>query len=345
MRPRLRGTVGGLLAVAFVALLAACGSSSSSSNSGASSASGSGKTVSMAMILPCATSDPWCRQGDQAAKRLAPQGIITLKETVGAPQDTAAAEQVIRQYAQSGVSLVVAYSTLQDATAPVAQKFPKTNFATFGIKPTNNVALFDEPIYQASYLAGILAGGITKSHVISGVAGQDIPLCHAEMLAFQAGAKTVNPNIRQVTTYIGDWNDVAKSQQAVSGQIDQKSDVVLACGGAQANGMAQAIKARNVSGFGYVGDISPQAPKNMVGTIIYDPYPYLKAMAEAVKAGTFEPAKLYSFGLRQGGVSLQLNPQYSAAKIPAAVMAKMEKVRAQIMAGKFNVPYVPTGNG
>jgi basic membrane protein A len=344
MRPMLRGTVGGLLAVAFVALLSACGSSSSSSSTGASSsASGSGKKVGMAIILPCATSDPWCRQGDQAAKRLAPLGIIDLKESVGAPQETAAAEQVIRQYAQSGESLVVAYSTMQDATAPVAQKFPKTDFATFGSAPTKNVALFDEPIYQGSYLAGILAGGITKTHVISGVAGQDVPLCHAEMQAFAAGAKSVNPKITQLTAYIGDWNDVAKSQQAVSGQIDQKSDVVLACGGAQANGMAQAVKARNVSGFGYVGDISPQAPKNMVGTVIYDPYPYLKAMAVAVKAGTFVPAKLYSFGLRQGGVNLQLNPQYSVAKIPAAVMAKMQKVRTQILAGKFNVPYVPTG--
>jgi basic membrane protein A and related proteins len=227
----------------------------------------------------------------------------------------------------------------------VAQKFPKTAFATFGSTPSKNVALFDEPIYQAAYLAGILAAGITKNHVISGIAGQDIPLCHAEMQAFGAGAKSVNPNIKQLTAYIGDWNDVAKSQQAAAGQIDQKSDVVLACGGAQANGMAQAIKAKNVSGFGYVGDISSQAPKNMVGTIIYDPYPYLKAMAEAVKNGTFQPAKTYSFGLRQGGVKLQLNPQYSVAKIPPAVMAKMRKVQAQIMAGKFNVPYVPTGNG
>jgi basic membrane protein A and related proteins len=345
MRPGLKATVGGLVAIALVASLSACGSSSNSSSGAGPSGSSSGKKVKMAIILPCATSDPWCRQGDQAAKRLAPQGIIALKEAIGAPQDTAGAEQVIRQYAQSGESLVVAYSTLQDATTPVAQKYPNTAFATFGSTPSKNVALFDEPIYQAAYLAGILAAGITKTNVISGIAGQDIPLCHAEMQAFQAGAKSVNPNIKQLTAYIGDWNDVAKSQQAAAGQIDQKADVVLACGGAQANGMAQAIKAKNVSGFGYVGDISSQAPKNMVGTIIYDPYPYLKAMAEAVKNGTFQPAKTYSFGLRQGGVKLQLNPQYSVAKIPASVMAKMKKVQAEIMTGKFKVPYVPTGNG
>lgn len=347
---RLRRSAAGLFAVAVVVLLAACGGSSGSSGSSSSSGGGgtstaSGKGVDMALILPCATSDPWCKQGYDAAKRLASEGVVKLKTTTGAPQDTAGETQVIRQYAQSGPQLVVPYSTLQDATSPVAQKFPNVNFATFGSAASKNVALFDEPIYQGSYLAGILAGAITKANVISGVAGQDIPLCHAEMQAFEAGAKTVNPQVKQLTTYVGDWNDAAKSQQAVLGQLNQKSDVVLACGGAQATGMAQAIKAKNVSGFGYVGDTSSQAPKNMVGTVMYNPYPYFKKMAQDTKAGTFQPAKTYSFGLADGGVSLKLNPTYSAAKIPAAAKSKMEKVQKQIMAGKFKVPYVPTGNG
>jgi basic membrane protein A and related proteins len=330
------------LIVATALLFAACGSSSSSSTGGASASSGA---VKVALVLPCGSSDPWCNQGYNAAQKLKSQGVVDLKVTTNAPQDTAGASQVIRQYAEAGEQLVIAYSTWPDATNPVATQFSKVDFATFGIKPAQNVALFDEPIYQAAYLAGMLAGGITKSNVISGAAGQDVPLCHAEMQAFEAGAKSVNPKIKQLTTYIGDWNDVAKSQQAIVGQISQGSDVVLACGGAQANAMEQAVKSHNVSGFGYVSDTSAQAPKNTAGTIIYDPYPYFKQMAEAAKTGTFQPAKLYSIGLPQGGVKLQLNPQYSAAKIPASVMTKMQKVQAQIMNGTFKVPYIPTGNG
>jgi basic membrane protein A and related proteins len=349
-RTGLRRSVAGLMVVALAALLlAACGSSNSNSasngggsNSGGSS-SGSG-AVKMALVLPCGSSDPWCNQGYNAAQKLKSQGVVDLKVTTNAPQDTAGASQVIRQYAQSGEQLVVAYSTWPDATNPVAAKFSKVDFATFGIKPTTNVALFDEPIYQAAYLAGIVAGGITKSNTISGAAGQDVPLCHAEMRAFQAGAKTVNPKVKQLTTYVGDWNDIAKSLQAINGQIGQGSDVVLACGGAQANAMEEAVKSHNISGFGYVSDTSSQAPKNTAGTILYDPYPYFKAMAAAAKGGTFTPAKLYSYGLQQGGVKLQLNPQYAAAKIPPAVMSKMQKVQQEIMNGTFKVPYVATGN-
>lgn len=332
----------GLFVIAPAALLlAACGGSSKSS-SGPSSSKG---PVKMALVLPCGSSDPWCNQGYNAAQQLKSQGLVDLKITLNAPQDTAGASQVIRQYAQSGEQLVVAYSTWADATNPVAARFPNVNFATFGISPTKNVALFDEPIYQAAYLAGIIAGGITKTNVISGAAGQDVPLCHAEMQAFEAGAKSMNPKVKQLTSYVGDWNDVAKSLQAINAQIGQGSDVVLACGGAQANAMEQAVKAHNVSGFGYVSDTSSQAPRNTVGTILYQPYPYFKSMAQAVENGTFQPAKLYSYGLQQGGVSLQLNPSYSRTKIPAAVMVKMQTVQKEIMNGTFKVPYIPTGNG
>lgn len=331
----------GLSVIASVALaVAACGSSKSASGS-PPAAKGA---VKMALVLPCGSSDPWCNQGYNAAQQLKSQGLVDLKVTLNAPQETAGASQVIRQYAQAGEQLVIAYSTWSDATNPVAAKFSKVNFATFGFKPLQNVADFDEPIYQAAYLAGMIAGGITKTDVISGAAGQDVPLCHAEMQAFEAGAKSVNPKIRQLTSYLGDWNDVGKSLQAIDAQIGQGSDVVLACGGAQANAMEQAVKAHNVSGFGYVSDTSSQAPQNTVGTIIYDPYPYFKAMVEATKTGAFQPAKLYSFGLAQGGVSLQLNPSYSRTKIPASVMARMQQVQKEIMNGTFKVPYIPTGN-
>jgi basic membrane protein A and related proteins len=348
-RTRLRGPAIGLLAVGLMVLLAACGSDNGGDNTStgaaASTTSTAAKKVGMALVLPCGSSDPWCNQGFNAAQKLASEGVVDLKVTTGAPQDTAGASQVIRQYAQTGKQLVVAYSTWADATNPVATKFPKTNFATFGIKPTSNVALFDEPIYQGAYLAGMIAGAVTKSNTISGAAGQDVPLCHAEMEAFEAGAKRTNPKVKQLTTYVGDWNDAAKSQQAILGQVNRGSDVVLACGGAQATGMAQAIKGKKVTGFGYVSDTSSQAPENIAGTVIYDPYPYFKKMAEDTQAGKFQPAKLYSFGMPEGGVKLELNPSYSVAEIPADVKAEVEKVEKEITDGSFKVPYVATGKG
>jgi basic membrane lipoprotein Med (substrate-binding protein (PBP1-ABC) superfamily) len=309
-------------------------------NGGGSSGSSGGKKVKTALVLPCATSDTWCKQGYDAAKTLQRQGKIDLKVTTGAPQDTAAVAPVISQYAQAGNQLVLAHSTWEDATDNVAKKFPNTAFATYGLKTGKNVAILDEPIYQGSYLAGMLAGGITKTNVIGGTAGQDVPLCHAELEAFKAGAQRTNPNVRMLSNYIGDWNDAAKGQQASQAQINQKADVLLACGGGPATGMAQAIKSANVSGFGYVGDMSSQAPKNMVGSVIYNLVPYFDRIVADVRNDKFQPGKTYNIGLAQGGVALQLNSQYAAAKIPPKVMAQMEQVQQQIKSAQFKVPFV-----
>ena len=330
------------LATAILALgAAACGGDDDDSGGGGGAkAEGGGKEkVKTAILLPCPTSDPWCKQGYDAAKALEQQGEVDLKVTTNGPQDTPAVTRVLSQYAQEGNQLLLAHSTFQDAAFAVAKQFPDVDIATYSFELKDNVAMLEEPIYQAAYLAGMLAGGITESDTIGGTAGQDVPLCHAELEAFQKGAERTNKQVKMIDTYIGDWNDVAKGQQAAQAQIDQKADVIISCGGAPANGMAEAIKEADISGFGYVGDMSARAPKNMVGSIIYNLEPYFKAAVDDVRNDSFRPAKKYNFGLADGGVSLKLNDGYSARKIPADVMDQMNKVQDQIKSGKFEVPY------
>jgi basic membrane protein A len=295
--------------------------------------------VKTALVLPCATSDPWCKQGFDAAKALEQRGEIDLDVTTNAPQDTAGVTRVLAQYAQGGSQLLLAHSTWQDAAFDVAEQFPDVDIASYAFELRDNVAILEEPIYQAAYLAGMLAGGLTESNTIGGSAGQDVPLCHAELEAFEAGAKRVNKQVKMIDSYIGDWNDAAKGKQATQAQIDQDADVVIACGGGPATGMAQAIKEANISGFGYVGDMSSQAPENLVGSVMYNLEPYFGAAVKDVRNDSFRPAKRYEFGLADGGVDLKLNDSYSVKEIPADVMSEMEKVRDQIVSGEFKVPY------
>ena len=294
-----------------------------------------------ALVLPCATSDPWCKQGFDGAKALEQGGEIDLEVTTNAPQDTAGVTRVLAQYAQGGTQLLLAHSTWQDAAFDVAEQFPDVNIATYAFELRDNVAILEEPIYQAAYLAGMLAGGITESNTLGGSAGQDVPLCHAELEAFEAGAKRVNKQVKMIDTYIGDWNDAAKGKQATQAQVDQGADVVIACGGGPATGMAQAIKEADISGFGYVADQNSQAPRNLVGSVVYNLEPYFQAAVNDVRNDSFRPAKRYQFGLAKGGVDLELNDRYAVTQIPADVMRQVGRVREQILNGRFKVPYEP----
>jgi basic membrane protein A and related proteins len=334
--------VGALLAAAaFAGGVAGCGDDDDDGGGGGGGQADAGNDkVKTAIVLPCATSDTWCKQGFDAAKKLEAEGQVDLEVTTNAPQDTAGVTRVLAQYAEGGTELLLAHSTWQDAAFDVAEQFPDVNIASYAFELKDNVAILEEPIYEGAYLAGMLAGGITESNTLGGSAGQDVPLCHAELEAFEAGAKRTNKQVKMIDSYIGDWNDAAKGKQATEAQIDQGADVVIACGGGPATGMAQAIKGTDVSGFGYVGNMDAQAPKNMVGSIIYNLEPYFEAAVEDVRNGTFRPAKRYEYGLADGGVDLQLNDGYSVKKIPADVMKQMEEVRAQIESGDFKVPYV-----
>jgi basic membrane protein A len=329
-----------LAAAAFAGGGVGCGDDDDDGGGGGGQADAGNDKIKTAIVLPCATSDTWCKQGFDAAKKLEAEGQVDLEVTTNAPQDTAGVTRVLAQYAEGGTELLLAHSTWQDAAFDVAEQFPDVNIASYAFELKDNVAILEEPIYEGAYLAGMLAGGITESNTLGGSAGQDVPLCHAELEAFEAGAKRTNKQVKMIDSYIGDWNDAAKGKQATEAQMDQGADVVIACGGGPATGMAQAIKGTDVSGFGYVGNMDAQAPKNMVGSIIYNLEPYFEAAVEDVRNGSFRPAKRYEFGLADGGVDLQLNDGYSVKKIPADVMKQMEKVRAQIKSGDFKVPYV-----
>lgn len=296
--------------------------------------------LKVALVLPCPTNDgSWCQQGYVAAKQLQREGAIELKFTSNAPQDTQGASQVIQRYLAGGSQLVLAHSAWQDAAFNAARRFPSAPIVyAGGGKVGGNVSTYEEPIYQPAYLAGMLAAGISKTGVIGGLAAFDIPLCHAQMEAFKLGAKRVKKSIRQITTYIGDWNDVAKGKQAALAQADQGADVFVVCGGGPASGLISAAKERNLSIFGYVGNQNRLAPKHMVASLVYNLYPIYKTIVEDVKTGKYK-GKVYDLGLRS--FDFVLNPKYSAGKIPPAVMRQVRATQKAILAGKFKVPYRP----
>jgi basic membrane protein A and related proteins len=317
---------------ALLLIVTACGTSPPA-------ATNQSKVIKVALILPCPNNDgSWCQQAYIAAQQLEKEGLISLQVTSSAPQDTLSVTQIIQRYATNGSQLIIADSTYQDAAFNAATTSPNTAIAfAGGGKVGGNVSTFEEPIFQPAYLAGMVAAGISKTGVIGGLAAFDIPLCHAQMVAFGSGAQSIKPSVKEVTTYIGDFNDVAKGKNAALAQADQKADVFAVCGGGPASGMISAIQERNLSGFGYVGNQNSQAPKNMVGSLVYNLYPIFKAMVKDVAAGTYT-GKDYDLGL--SSFDFVLNSSYSVATIPPDLLSQVQAKQKAILGGTFTVPYV-----
>src|SRR5262244_2346307 len=104
-------------------------------------------------------------------------------------------EKNIEQFASAGYDVVITVGfMLGDATKKIAQKYPQVHFAIVDFAydpPVTNIAglLFGED--QAGFLAGALAGSMTKSKIVGMVAGADIPPVVRFRKGYEAGVKRV----------------------------------------------------------------------------------------------------------------------------------------------------------
>jgi basic membrane protein A len=335
-----RRILGVLAVVAVVA--AACGGDEPSGGGGGTTPPGKAR-VKMALVLPGNINDlSWNQMAYEGAKQLEKEGLVSVAYTENVPEDAASVTQVVSGYAQQGYQLVIAHSFgYGDPLFKLAPSFPNTAFAWAGgiDKKANNVADYAQPFWDASYLAGIIAAGITKTKVVGGLAGFDIPVCHAMLEAFKLGAQSVDSSIKGINTYVGDWVDVAKSKEAATAQADQKADVFMSCGEGPALGSIALAKDRNLAASGYVGDMSSLAPENVFASVVWDLHTLWGKMVTDVQNNSFQPGKFYQVSVKDNGLHVQINSQFHEP-IPADVTSKFDQALEAIKSGAFTVPFV-----
>src|SRR3954467_12851057 len=137
-------------------------------------------------------------------------------------------EENFRQYGAQGYDLVIGHGfEFQDAAVRVGPDFPNTIFiTTSGNTVTANVAGIQFAFEEASYLAGILAAGMTTSGVIGAIGGTELPPVKRSFTAFAAGARSVKPGLSVIVSYVGNWEDVSAGKEQALAQIARKSDVI-----------------------------------------------------------------------------------------------------------------------
>jgi simple sugar transport system substrate-binding protein/basic membrane protein A len=328
--------------IGAVALLAAACSKGSGSGAGGSASTSSGP-VKVALILPGYINDlSFNQMSYQGAKELEQQGLIRLAYTEAVPEDAASLTPVVERYVAAGYQLILADSFGYGTTIfSLAKKYPNVDFVYAGGigKTTKNVGDFEQPVYQAAYLAGILAAGFTKSKVLGGIGAFDIPPCHSQLQAFVLGAQSVDPSIKQISSYSGDWVDVQKNQQAAQAEANQGADVFVPCGEGPALGAINVAKAHSLYAIGNVGDMSPLAPQNVFASEVMNFYYIWKPMVEDVTNGTFQPAKYYPVSFKAKSLAVALNSELTS-KLPASVMSAYQSAVDKVESGTLKVPFV-----
>ena len=243
-------------------------------------------------------------------------------------------ERVMREYAEAGKKLVLGeVFGVERAARNVAKDYPERALlmgSCFGPQEPN-FSVFDNYIHEASYLTGIVAGRMTKSSLIGMVGGYPIPEVNRLMNAFMAGARSVNPEVRFLVSFIGSWFDPPKAKEAAFAMIDKGADVMYA----ERYGVSDAAKERKVYAIGNVIDTQDEYPGTVIASALWHMEPTVNAAIDAVREGMFKAEDYgpYSY-MGQGGSSLSnLDP----ALIGADTLNLVRLKQADIMAGKLKV--------
>ena len=307
---------------------AACGGAESQQAGGPAG----GAEFKVALLTPGPISDQSWNGG-------AYNGLKAIRDSLGAKishiqtKTPAEFEENFRQYGAQGYTLVFGHGfEFQEAAVRVAPSYPKTLYVTTsGNTTTANVAGMTFAFEEASYLAGMLAGAMTRTNVIGSIGGTELPPVKASFAAFEAGAKAVNPEVRVLTSYIGNWDDVSAGKEQALAQIGQRADVLFQNADAAGLGIFQAAKERNVYVFGSNSNQNAIAPAVTLGSVVIDLPRAFLMVAREVKAGQFKP-RVVDLGMKTGVVQLVLNPQLES-RIPAATRARIDSAHRAIDAG------------
>ena len=254
-------------------------------------------------------------------------------------QEGVDAERVIRELAASGHGLIFTTSFgFMNPTIKVAKQFPAVRFEhATGYKRADNVSTYMARFYEGRYVAGTMAGRVSKSNIIGYVASFPIPEVVRGINATTLAARKVNPDIEVKVVWINSWFDPGKERDAAKVLIDQGADVILQHTDSPAP--LQMAEARGVWGVGQASDMARFAPKAQLTAIVDNWDGYYIDRAKAVIDGTWASQDVWG-GFDSGMVEMAA---YNAA-LPEAVVAEAEALRKAILAGSLHPFHGPIRN-
>lgn len=299
-----------------------------------------GQKLKVSAVLPFPANDlTWTQALHVGLERLQREGRIEYAYTESVqPAD---AERVLRRYAERNPDLIIAHSgTYKDAVFRVSKEFPKLKFAwpSFGTQEKGeNLAAYDTPVWEASYLGGIVAAHVSKSGKLGFVGGIALPGCKAIFNAFRDGATSVKPGLEITPVYVGNFSDIAKAKALALSLADRGVDVFSICGSGPARGAIEAARERNLYAVGYVYDMSSLAPANVLGSLVWDGYKGMGQLVDDIQKNAFLPAKYYAGSAQEGITVFKLN-EGLVGSLPAAAVKALQESTTRVEKGELKIP-------
>lgn len=270
----------------------------------------------------------WTTQHDVGRKELEKSlgAKVTTKFVENVPEG-ADAERVIRDMAQQGSKLIFTTSFgYMNPTLKVAKQFPDVKFVHLtGYKTSTNVAVANARFYEGRYLAGVLAGKMSKTHVGGYVAAFPIPEVLQGINAFTRGMRSVNPASEVKVIWVNSWFDPGKERDAALTLMGQGADVVT--NHTDSTAIVQAAEEKGKYAIAYHSDMKKFGAKAQLAAVTHHWGAYYTKQAKAVMDGSWKSSSVWG-GIKDGMVKLESYGPSVPNDVKAFVLAKEKEMVA-----------------
>jgi simple sugar transport system substrate-binding protein len=255
--------------------------------------------------------------------------VTTFVEKV---PESADAERVIRDMAAQGNKLI--FGTTFGYMEPMLKvaadnKGIKFEHAT-GYKTAENMRTYDSRTYEGAYMAGVIAGKMTKTNVLGVVASIPIPEVIRNINSYTMGAQSVNPKIKTKVVWVNEWFNPPKESEAATSLINAGADVLMQ--NTDSSAVLQTAEKMGKRAFGWDSDMTAYGPKAHLGSAVinWGPY-YVKAVGEALD-GKWSTGSSW-WGVKEGAIEM-VNV---AADVPEDIKKRIAEINAGLKDGSFSI--------
>ncbi len=248
-------------------------------------------------------------------------------------------ESTFRNYAERGYDLIMAAGTQFDEAAnKVASSYPNTTFCVVNgqVSTGPNVAPIFPKEYEASYLAGIIAGHVSSRGQFATIGGFPNKAMENLLDVYEATAVRIAKSrglagAKAVRAFANSWEDVALGKQMASTMIDQGADTLFVYANQVGLGSIQAAKEKGAKFVGFSGDQNDVAPGTVVASIKFDFSTFYTWAVRQYMAGKL------GGGVHEGGIAEGIFvPVYTSA-INKATRDAVAKGMKDVVDGKVNL--------
>ncbi|MDO9088984.1 MAG: BMP family ABC transporter substrate-binding protein [Burkholderiaceae bacterium] len=246
--------------------------------------------------------------------------------------ESADAERVIRDMAAQGNKLI--FGTTFGYMEPMlkvaaANQGVKFEHAT-GFKTVENMRTYDSRTYEGAYMAGVIAGKMSKSGTLGVVGSVPIPEVIRNINSFTLGAQSVNPKVKTKVVWVNEWFSPPKETEAATALINGGADVLFQ--NTDSSAVLQTAEKMNKRAFGWDSDMTSYGPKAHLGSAVinWGPY-YVKAVRDALE-GKWTTGQTW-WGVKEGAIDMVS----IAADVPDETKARIAEIKKGLSDGSFAI--------